>query len=213
MVERKMTYTSISVMSFNRINKELTLGIMETAKSGPFHKGPHTFQNIPKIREYFVDDVRQWRSAAVLRSRFDPHLNKRSVRERGRNYPENSKSCLPSHILQLVHTSFIHSNLQVYQKAARHLLTEDAHEPFWTAVDAIPFNAATKAEKLDISGKEAERTALKGSARFALVGFFSAYWQYPLHPSSYDACGTIAPQETHVSRCLLHDVRKNAAYV
>lgn len=73
-------------------------------------------------------------------------------------------------------------------------------------------NAATKPEQWPTPQVEAEITDFIGSKYFASLDFCSSYWQCPSEPSSYQACGIIAPQGTFVSTRVLHELKNASAY-
>lgn len=59
---------------------------------------------------------------------------------------------------------------------------------------------------------EAELSHFKDSKYFASLDFYSGYGKGQLDPSSYDACGIIAPQGTLVSTGVLYGLKNAAAY-
>lgn len=59
---------------------------------------------------------------------------------------------------------------------------------------------------------QAELNDFKGSNHFACLDFCSNYWQCPLDPQSFDACGIIAPQGAFVSTRALRDLNNALPY-
>lgn len=57
-----------------------------------------------------------------------------------------------------------------------------------------PVNSATLKESWPMPHLDSEVYDLSGSKCFASLDFVSGYWQLPLHPDSYTACGVITPR-------------------
>lgn len=74
-------------------------------------------------------------------------------------------------------------------------------------------DAVTKVEQWPMPFVKAELTEPICSSLFVSLAFYSGYRQCLLDPSSYDACGIIAPQKTFVLACILHGLKDLSAYV
>lgn len=61
-------------------------------------------------------------------------------------------------------------------------------------------------------GIEAELSDFIESTHFASIDFCSNYWQCPLYPGSYDACGDISTQATFVSTRVLQGLNNASDY-
>ena len=64
---------------------------------------------------------------------------------------------------------------------------------FRLAIDLRPLNAATVKEAWPMPNLESEIHDFADSRVFATLDFISGYWQLPLHPDSYGACGIVTP--------------------
>ena len=59
---------------------------------------------------------------------------------------------------------------------------------------------------------DSEMADFRGHNCFASLDFCQGYWQLPLHPDSYDACGIIAPHRTFSSKRTLPGLTNCTAY-
>jgi len=80
------------------------------------------------------------------------------------------------------------------------------------AIDLRPVNAATIKESWPMPHLESELLDFGGSNCFASLDFVSAYWQLPLHPDSYTACGIVTPRAVLASKRVLPGLANATAY-
>ena len=80
------------------------------------------------------------------------------------------------------------------------------------AVDLRPVNAATIKESWPMPHLESEILDFANSTCFAILDFVSAYWQLPLHPDSYTACGVVTPRGVVASKRVLPGLANATAY-
>lgn len=79
-------------------------------------------------------------------------------------------------------------------QAAAHLVPKDSKSKFSNTVNLRPVIAAAREEQWPVAVTEAELGNSIGSTYCAYLEFCTGYWQCPLDPSSYVACGIIALQ-------------------
>ena len=80
------------------------------------------------------------------------------------------------------------------------------------AVDLRPVNAATLKEAWPMPHLEAEVNDFAASKCLACLDFVSSYWQLPLDPDSYSACGIVTPRGIVASKRVLPGLANAAAH-
>lgn len=138
--------------------------------------------------------------------------SKKPIKVKVRRYPAEQRKFLNAYFSKLIEMGFLKPCPQAAWQAAPHLVPKDSNAKFRTMTDLRPVNAATKAEQWPMPVIEAELSDFNGCAHFASIDFCSSYWQCPLDPSSYEACGVIAPQGKFVSTRVLHGLKNASAY-
>ena len=80
------------------------------------------------------------------------------------------------------------------------------------AIDLRPINAATIKESWPMPHLDSEVMDFAGSNNFASLDFVSAYWQMPLDPDSYSACGIVTPEAVLASKRVLPGLANATSY-
>lgn len=145
-----------------------------------------------------------------MKLQIDP--SKLPVKVKVGKYPIVQRKFLDMYLSQLLSLEFIKPCPQASWQAAPHLVPKDSKFLFRTTIDLRPINSATKAEQWPMPIIESELSDFKDSKHFASMDFCAGYWQCPLDPDSYDACGIIAPQGTFVSTRVLYGLKNASMY-
>lgn len=136
-----------------------------------------------------------------MRVRLDP--TKRPVRVKARRYSPDQRRFLDKYIDTLRKMDFVVDMPTASWQAAPLLVPKPGKATYRMAVDLRPVNAATVKEAWPMPHLESEVHDFAGSTCFASLDFVSGYWQLPLHPESYAACGIITPKGVVASRRVL----------
>lgn len=150
--------------------------------------------------------------ALVFPMKFTLDPSKKPVRVRVRKCPAKQRKFFHAYFDKLVRMGFLKVCTQTSWQAAPHLAPKKSKTKYQTTIDLRPVNVATKAEKWPKPIIEAALSDFIESTRLTSLKFCSSYWQYPLNPESYNACGIIASQRMFVSTRVLHELKKASAY-
>ena len=147
-----------------------------------------------------------------MRVRLDP--KKRPVRVRTRRYPPKQRLWLEKYVDTLVDMDMFTTDVMPDWHAAPILVSKRGSKAqFRMAIDLRPVNAATlKKEAWPMPNLDAEMVDFAKSTCFAVLDFVSGYWQLPLHPDSYGACGLITPKGVFASKRVLPGLANATAY-
>lgn len=83
---------------------------------------------------------------------------------------------------------------------------------FRMTVDLRPVNSATVKEAWPMPNLDAEVADFSSSNCFAVLDFVFGYWQLPLHPDSYTACGIVTPHGIYTSKRVLPGLANATAH-
>lgn len=195
------------------VENELKERIKEAVQNGLSKAGEKKLQEIiQRHRSVFRLRLGSGGPARVTAMKIRLEDGKMPVKVKVRKYPTDQRKFLDEYLDKLVKLDFIRPYPQAAWQAAPHLVPKNSKAKFRTTIDLRPVNAATIAEQWPMPVIEAELSDFKDSKHFASLDFCSGYWQCPLHPSSYEACGIIAPQGTFISTRVLHGLKNAAAY-
>lgn len=126
--------------------------------------------------------------------------NKRPVKAKARRYPAKQRAFLNKYVDQLVSMGFLIPNANATWQAAPLLVPKpNSKAQFRLAINLQPVNAATVKEAWPMPHLDSEIHDFAGSTCFATMDFVSGYWQLPIHPDSYEACGIVCPNGTYSS--------------
>ena len=146
-----------------------------------------------------------------MRVELDPQ--KRPVKVKPRRYPPAQRQFLTKYINKLVEMDFLFSNPDAdWQAAPLCVPKPGSQSKFRLAIDLRPVNAATIKKAWPMPHLDAEMGDFAGSTCFASLDFCQGYWQLPIHPESYNACGIVAPHGTYSSKRTLPGLTNATAY-
>lgn len=195
------------------IQKELDQRLKEAAEQGlTTEKISQLKSTIDEHFELFKIRLGSGEPAKVKPLKITLDLKKKPVKVKTRRYPAKQRKFLDRYITQLSNMGFIKPCPQASWQAAPHLVPKDSKPGFRTTIDLQPVNGATKADKWPMPMIESELCDFKGSRHFSAMDLAAGYWQCSLDPTSYDACGIIAPQGTFVSTRVLQELKDAASY-
>ena len=89
---------------------------------------------------------------------------------------------------------------------------ENSLAQFRTTIDLRPVNAATFGITWPMPNIDSELQDFEGSEFFAVIHFLSGYWQLPVDPDSYGACGVVTPIGVYSSTRVLHGLKNGSAH-
>lgn len=134
------------------------------------------------------------------------------VKVKVRNDPADQQNILEAYLNELVMVGFLKIYLIESWQAAPPLVQKDVKTKYRTTINLQMVNAVTKIEQRPMPIIEAERSDFEKRSHFASLDFCLSYWQCPLDPQSWEACGVIASQSTFVSTRVLHGLGNVLAY-
>lgn len=188
------------------IEKELEKRIKDAGQNGLTGKGIERLRSlISKFKHIFRLRLGKGKPAKVPPMKIDLDTSKSPVKAKVRRYPHEQRKFLNKYVEKLVEMGFFIPNPKASWQAAPHLVVKhNSKAKFRTTIDLRPVNGATKKNQWPMPNIEAELQDFSNSRCFASMDFCSSYWQLPLDPESYDACGVICPQGTYSSTRVLH---------
>lgn len=138
---------------------------------------------------------------------------KQPVRVKARRYSPEQRAFLEKYTNQLLEMDFFEEMPTAAWQAAPLLVPKPGSKSkLRMAIDLRPVNAATVKESWPMPHLDSEVTDFAGSTCFASLDFVSAYWQLPLHPDSYTACGIVTPKKVLVSKRVLPGLANATSY-
>lgn len=137
---------------------------------------------------------------------------KRPVKSTVRRYPTEQRKCLNKYVEKLVEMGFLIPNPNTQWQSTPHLVPKQSKAHYRTTIDLRSVNTSTESQAWPMQNLEAEMQDFEGHECFASIDFVSVYWQLPLHPHSYEACGAICPNGVYYSTRVLHGLRNSAAH-
>lgn len=145
--------------------------------------------------------------------RIEIDASKQPVKSKVRRYPVDQRKFLNKYVEKLVEYGFFFENNEATWQAAPHIVPKpDSKAKFRATIDLRPVNSAMKAMAWPMPNIESEIQDFRGSKFFAVLDFCSGYWQMPLHPDSYEACGVVCPSGTYSSTRVLQGLKVATAY-
>lgn len=142
--------------------------------------------------------------------RLDP--NCRPVRAKARRYSQEQRKFLDKYVETLQDLDFVVEVTTATWQAAPLLVPKKGAAKFRLTVDLRPVNSATIKEDWPMPHVDSEVLDFANSTCFAVVDFASGYWQLPLHPDSYDACGIVTPKGVVASKRVLQGLANATAH-
>lgn len=134
------------------------------------------------------DDVK----ADIATMKITVDASKKLVRVKIRKYLTEQWRFLDTYFEQLVKVGYLRPNPHASWKAAPHPVAKESTR-FRVTIDLKMVNMATTSDTWPAPTSEAELANFVWMYRLCNNRFLRAYWQIPLDPESYDACGIIAP--------------------
>ena len=142
--------------------------------------------------------------AAVKPMKIDLLKDVKPVRVRSRRYTAEGRAWLEKYVKALVDMNFLVPNSDASWQAAPLLVAKrNSKAKFRLATDLRPVNAATIKQAWPMPNLDSEVYDFAGSKFFAVLDFCSGYWQLPVDPESWDACGIVTPKGTYSSTRVL----------
>lgn len=145
--------------------------------------------------------------------RIDIDPRKSPVKVKARRYPAVQRQFLKLYIDKLVEMGFLFPNPDAKWQAAPLCVPKpSSRSKFRLAIDLRPVNAATIKRAWPMPHLDSEMRDFAESSCFASLDFCQGYWQLPVHPDSYDACGIVAPHGTYSSKRTLPGLTNATAH-
>lgn len=139
--------------------------------------------------------------------------NRRSVRVKARRYSPDQREFLNKYVETLVEMGFCVDMPTAEWQAAPLLVPKiGSKAKFRMAIDLRPVNAATVKVSWPMPHIDSEVNDFAGSICFACMDFVSGYWQLPLDPVSYIACGIVTPKGVVASKRVLPGLANATAH-
>lgn len=146
-----------------------------------------------------------------MRVRLKP--NKTPLRVKARRYSPEQRSFLEKYKNQLIEMDFVTEMPTAEWQASPLLIPKPGpNSKYRLAIDFRPVNSASIKESWPMPHLDSEVIDIAGSSCFSSLDFVSAYWQLPLHPDSYTACGIITPKGVVASRRVLPGLANATSY-
>ena len=137
----------------------------------------------------------------------------REIRVKVRRYSPDQRAFLDAYLQKLIELGFCEEKPTAAWQAAPLLMAKpNSRSKYRLAIDLRPVNAATIKESWPMPHLDSGVPEFRGSQVFAVLDFVSAYWQLPLHPGSYDACGIVGPKQVLVSKRVLPGLANATSY-
>jgi len=137
----------------------------------------------------------------------------RQIRVKARRYTGEQRDFLNRYVDQRKSLGFVQDMPTAKWQAAPLLVPKPGSRAgFCMTVDLRPVNSATIKESWPMPHLDSEVLDFSGSNYFASLHFFSGYWQLPLHPDSYSACGVITPRGVVISTRVLQGLANAVAF-
>ena len=135
------------------------------------------------------------------------------MKVKARRYPAKQRAFLNKYVDRLVEFGFFIPNPDADWQAAPLLVPKrNSKADFRLAIDLRPFNSATIRKAWPMPHLESELLDFAGSECFASLDFCHGYWQLPLAPESYSACGVVCPQGTYSATRALPGLTNATSY-
>ena len=146
-----------------------------------------------------------------MRVRLNPDV--RPVRVKARRYSPDQRMFSDKYIDTLRAMNFVMDMPTATWQAAPLLVPKPgSRAKYRMAVDLRPVNAATVKEAWPMPHIDSEIRDFAGSTCFACLDFVSGYWQLPVHPESYTACGIVTPRGVVASTRVLPGLANATAF-
>ena len=140
----------------------------------------------------------------VAPMKIEPEKDARPVRVKARRYSADERAWMELYVKKLVEMGFLIPNPNATWQAALIFVPEkNFKSKYRLAIDLQPVNAATIKRAWLMPHLDSEIYDFAGSECFAVLDFVSGYWQLPVHPDSWDACGIVTPKGTYSSKRVL----------
>jgi len=137
----------------------------------------------------------------------------RPIRVKARRYTGEQRNFLNKYVERLKEMGFAEDMPTAEWQAAPLILPKPGSRAgFRLTVDLRPVNAATIKESWPMPHLDSEVFDFAGSKCFASLDFVSGYWQLPLHPDSYFACGVVTPRGVVISKRVLPGLANAMSY-
>ena len=137
----------------------------------------------------------------------------RPIRVKARRYSGEQRNFLNQYVDQLKEMGFFEDMPTAEWQAAPLLVPKPGSKAgYRMTVDLRPVNAATIKESWPMPHLDSEVQDFSGSNCFASLDFVSGYWQLPLHPDSYSACGVVTPRGVVISKRVLQGLANAVSF-
>ena len=146
-----------------------------------------------------------------MKVRLEP--NSKPIRVKPRRYSPEQRKFLNNYVDALKRMDFAQDMPTAAWQAAPLLVPKKGSKAkFRMAVDLRPVNAATVKESWPMPHIDSELQDFAGSKFFASLDYVSGYWQLPLDPDSYSACGIVTPYGVIASKRVLPGLSNATAH-
>ena len=150
-------------------------------------------------------------SVPPMKIRLRPSNN--PVRVKARRYSSEQRQFMERYAQKLLDMEFAFVMPTASWQAAPLIVPKPgSRSKYRMAIDLRPVNAATIKESWPMPHLESEMLDFVGSTCFASLDFVSAYWQLPLHPTSYSLCGIVTPRVVLASKRVLPGLANATSY-
>lgn len=120
---------------------------------------------------------------------------------------------MKKYVKQLVKMGFLLPNRDAEWQSAPHIVPEpNSKVRLRMTIDLRPVSSATTKTAWSMPHLDREMQDFSGSTCFACLEFCSGYWQLPLHPDSFSACGFICPDGVYSSTRVLQGLTNATAH-
>lgn len=126
--------------------------------------------------------------------------------------PTDQRRLVDANFRKLANTGFFNLYPKTKGQAAFHLGPKYFESKNQTTIDFRPVNSAVKPEQWSMPRLKAKLANSIACESVAFLNFCSLHCQCPLKPSTFQAWGTITPQETYVSARVLHGLKNASAF-
>lgn len=194
-------------------SSELDKRIKRASEAGMTDKSVNTLRNIiTKNSSAFKLRLGSGGAARIPQLTIPLDERERPVKIKLQRYAVQQRNFIDSYFSHLVSLGLVKACAQASWQADLHLVPKDSKSLFRTTIDLRPVNAATKPKQWHMPNIRTERSDFKGTKCFASLNFCVGYWQCPLDPTSYDACGIITPLGTFSSITVLLGSKNLSSY-
>eukprot|EP00171_Calliarthron_tuberculosum_P004595 IDg4595t1 len=207
-------YIDIGDDDEGEVDYELEQRLAEAIRRGQSQRGAERLLKILKdFRSVFRIRLGKTPPASVPPMKIDLDPSKTPVQVRARRYSAPQRAFLNEYVKKLEEMGFFIANPNAEWQAAPHIVPKpSSRAKFRMTIDLRPVNAATRKRSRPMPHLDSEMQDFRGSKCFLGLDFVSGYWQIPLHPDSFGACGVVTPNGSYSSTRVLQGLTNAAAY-